>query len=146
MKSQENERNIVNEHQISQQNMPFCIWIQLCIELGKIHYKLFICLLLMLDFLCHRELCIILVLTKSQECSLTTFCFSPYIKLSYMFCAINFINLKVVTLMDFYIAKNLIVIANEPLSLGLCCSIYCLKILFKEVIVILLRASFICVL
>ena len=56
-----------------------------------------------------------------------------------MFYAVIFVNLKVITLMDFYIATNFITITNMAFSLGWCQSTYYFKNLFKEVIMMPLR-------
>jgi len=48
------------------------------------------------------------MLNRPQGKCLTVVYFSPYTKLSYMFYAVNFVNLKVVPLMDFYIATNIL--------------------------------------
>lgn len=48
-----------------------------------------------------------------------------------MFYAVNFVNLKVKTLMDFYMATNVITIANVAFSLGWCHSTHYLKNLLK---------------
>lgn len=82
------------------------------------------------------------MLTRLQGDSWTIVCISPYTKLSYMFYAVNFVDLKVATLMDFYIVTNVIVIANVTFLgflLGGHHSTHYLKNLFKELVVRLLR-------